>query len=73
TTHWAYKEALNKYPKLTYLNQRVVKDGNRISGGGITSGLDFSLELLAELSGDIKSVESLELLLEYDPQPPFGC
>ncbi|MCZ4338166.1 MULTISPECIES: DJ-1/PfpI family protein [Gammaproteobacteria] len=71
TLHWAYTEALKKYPKVQYVNRRVVRDRNRISGGGITSGLDFALELLSELSGGPKISQNLELLMEYDPQPPF--
>jgi len=70
TLHWAYAEALLHYPKVTYVNQRVVKDRNRISGGGITSGLDFAITLIAEIAGDMPA-QALELLLEYDPQPPF--
>lgn len=71
TLHWAYSKALNNYPKIQYVNKRVVKDRNRISGGGITSGLDFALELLVEVTGDTSASKMLELLLEYNPQPPF--
>ncbi|QFT11498.1 DJ-1/PfpI family protein [Vibrio sp. THAF190c] len=68
--HWAYADALKHYPEVTHINQRVVKDRNRISGGGITSGLDFSLELIAHLT-DKEQAQALELLLEYNPEPPF--
>ncbi|MEZ8374976.1 DJ-1/PfpI family protein [Vibrio cyclitrophicus] len=71
TTHWAYAKALEKYSNVNYVNERVVKDRNRISGGGITSGLDFALFLVGEIAG--KDVgQGLELTLEYDPQPPFN-
>ncbi|ODA30655.1 thiamine biosynthesis protein ThiJ [Veronia pacifica] len=69
--HWAYADALKKYPKVTHVNQRVVKDRNRISGGGVTSGLDFAFTLVAEFAGKGRA-QALELLLEYDPQPPFN-
>jgi cyclohexyl-isocyanide hydratase len=72
TLHWAYSEVLQHYPEVEYVDQRVVKDGNRISGGGITSGLDFALELLAEISGETTTAKMLELLLEYNPKPPFN-
>ncbi|WP_375750651.1 DJ-1/PfpI family protein [Vibrio sp. HN007] len=71
TIHWAYREALANYSKVSVVNERVVKDRNRISGGGITSGIDFALELIAEITGSSATAQALELLLEYDPQPPF--
>ncbi|WP_087020189.1 DJ-1/PfpI family protein [Thaumasiovibrio subtropicus] len=70
--HWAYADALKRYPNVTHVNQRIVKDRNRISGGGITSGLDFAFTLIAEFAGEAQA-QAMELLLEYDPQPPFNC
>lgn len=68
-THWAY------YPVLEAMNiaparERVVTDRSRISGGGVTAGIDFGLTLLAKLRGD-DAAKRTQLLLEYDPQPPF--
>lgn len=63
---------LKNYSEVEYVDQRVVKDGNRISGGGITSGLDFALELLAVISSETTTAKMLELLLEYNPKPPFN-
>ena len=68
-THWAY------YPVLESMNiatgrERVVIDRNRMSGGGVTAGIDFGLTLLAKLRGD-DVAKRTQLLLEYDPQPPF--
>ena len=54
----------------TPVNERVVKDRNRITGGGITAGLDFGLELAAELRGE-KRARLQQLIMEYDPKPPF--
>ncbi|KAB2785012.1 DJ-1/PfpI family protein [Brucella anthropi] len=54
----------------TPVNGRVVKDRNRITGGGITAGLDFGLELAAELRGE-KRARLQQLIMEYDPKPPF--
>ena len=54
----------------TPVNERVVKDRDRITGGGITAGLDFGLELAAELRGE-KRARLQQLIMEYDPKPPF--
>ncbi|WP_417761194.1 DJ-1/PfpI family protein [Shewanella sp.] len=69
--HWAYKAAFQRYPNVTVVDQRVVIDRNHISGGGITAGLDFALTLVAEIKG-AAAANTLQLLLEYDPQPPFN-
>lgn len=50
--------------------KRVVKDRNRITGGGITSGIDFGLAVVAELRGEATARE-VQLMMEYDPDPPF--
>jgi cyclohexyl-isocyanide hydratase len=52
--------------------ERVVRDRNRISGGGVTAGIDFGLALAAELAGE-EVAKMLQLAFEYDPQPPFDC
>ncbi|WP_028112473.1 DJ-1/PfpI family protein [Ferrimonas kyonanensis] len=71
TVHWAYSEALKRFPKVIHDDRRLVHDCNRISGGGITAGLDFALYLIGELGGPAEGA-AMELLLEYDPQPPFA-
>jgi cyclohexyl-isocyanide hydratase len=50
----------------------VVKDRNRISGGGVTAGIDFALTVVAEIWGD-QQAKLIQLFLEYNPQPPFDC
>lgn len=70
--HWAYKEVFKRFEQVEVVDQRVVIDRNHISGGGITAGLDFTLALVAKLQGDA-AAQVLQLLLEYDPQPPFDC
>ena len=47
-----------------------MRDRNRLSGGGVTAGIDFGLTLLAEIAGE-EVAKSVQLGLEYDPQPPF--
>jgi cyclohexyl-isocyanide hydratase len=48
----------------------VVVDRNRITGGGVTAGIDFGLVLLAKLRGD-EVAKVTQLAMEYDPEPPF--
>jgi len=51
--------------------ERVVIDRNRITGAGVTSGLDFALRLAQEIAGD-EEARRIRLAIEYDPQPPFA-
>jgi len=55
----------------THAPARVVRDGNLITAGGVTSGIDFALELIAAISGE-NVARTIQLALEYDPAPPFG-
>jgi cyclohexyl-isocyanide hydratase len=50
---------------------RVVHDGNLITAGGVTSGIDFALELIAAIAGE-DVAKTIQLALEYDPARPFG-
>jgi cyclohexyl-isocyanide hydratase len=69
TTHWGYTQLLEKFGA-TYQHARVVRDGNLVTAGGVTSGIDFALELIAMISGE-DVAKSVQLSLEYDPAPPF--
>lgn len=69
TTHWAYTQLLSLYGA-TYEPGRVVRDGNLVTAGGVTSGIDFALELIALAQGE-DVARSIQLALEYDPAPPF--
>ena len=69
TTHWAVHELLVGVGAVP-VKARVVEDRNRFSGGGVTAGIDFGLTLLAKLRG-IEAAQAVQLMLEYDPQPPF--
>lgn len=70
TSHWAYTSLLEKFGA-TYEKARVVQDGNLITAGGVTSGIDFALTVVAEIAGQ-QLAESIQLSLEYDPHPPFN-
>ncbi|GJE27089.1 DJ-1/PfpI family protein [Methylobacterium organophilum] len=71
TTHW---NALDFLPRLgaTSVEQRVVQDGSLITAGGVTSGIDFGLIVVAELMGR-EEAETIQLALEYAPAPPFDA
>ncbi|WP_338424474.1 DJ-1/PfpI family protein [Sphingopyxis kveilinensis] len=69
TTHWGYTQLL---PLVGAEHQpgRVVEDGNLVTSGGVTSGLDFALTLIARMHGDAVA-QAIQLAIEYDPAPPF--
>jgi cyclohexyl-isocyanide hydratase len=67
--HWAYRDLLAIFGAIPDA-ARVVRDGNFISGGGVTAGIDFALTLAAELT-DEATAQAVQLALEYAPAPPF--
>lgn len=69
--HWAWRRYLPQFGAIPVVG-RIVRDRNRISGGGVTAGIDFALALVAELAGE-ETARMIQLGLEYDPQPPFDC
>jgi cyclohexyl-isocyanide hydratase len=69
TSHWAVREGLGAFGAVP-TDARVVVDRNRVTGGGVTAGIDFGLVLLAKLRGD-DAAQLTQLAMEYDPQPPF--
>jgi cyclohexyl-isocyanide hydratase len=69
TTHWASMGLLAEFGAVP-VAKRVVRDGNIVTGAGVTSGIDFALVLVGELFG-VEAARRVQLLLEYDPQPPF--
>ncbi|MBN9013150.1 MAG: DJ-1/PfpI family protein, partial [Rhizobiales bacterium] len=71
TTYWAAVENLTAFGA-TPVRTRVCVDRNRITGGGVTAGIDFGLTVASVLS-DQTTAESIQLVLEYNPQPPFNA
>jgi len=70
-THWGFYaplEAMGAEPSF----ERVCVDRNRITGGGVTAGIDFGLTVIAAINGQ-RAAEITQLALEYDPQPPFAA
>ena len=69
-SHWAYRDKLPMFGA-TPAAERVVKDRNRITGGGVTAGIDFALAVIAEVRGQAEA-KAIQLAYEYAPQPPFN-
>lgn len=70
-THWNAMDFLAGFGA-TAVGERVVQDGNLITAGGVTSGIDFGLSVIAELIGRDEA-ETIQLALEYAPSPAFDA
>jgi cyclohexyl-isocyanide hydratase len=71
TTHWSAMEGLAPFGAIP-TKTRVCTDRNRVTGGGVTAGIDFALTLVS-LMVDRKTAEAIQLRLEYNPAPPFNA
>jgi cyclohexyl-isocyanide hydratase len=71
TTHWSAMEGLAPFGAIP-TKTRVCTDRNRITGGGVTAGIDFALTLVS-IMVDRKTAEAIQLRLEYNPAPPFSA
>ncbi len=69
TSHWSSIDQLALLGAIP-VAERVVKDRNRITGAGVTSGIDFALTVVADLLGE-EIAREIQLQMEYDPKPPF--
>ena len=69
--HWASRDLLAEFGAIAD-GGRVVRDGNILTGGGVTAGIDFALTLAAEIAGS-EVAQAIQLTLEYAPQPPFNA
>ena len=67
--HWASSDQLALFGAIP-VEERVVTDRNRVTGGGVTAGIDFALGLVARMR-DAELAEAIQLVIEYDPMPPF--
>jgi cyclohexyl-isocyanide hydratase len=70
-SHWNYREHLPVFGAIAD-DRRVVRDRNRITGGGVTAGIDMALEVLALTAGEALA-KQVQLQIEYAPQLPFNC
>ena len=71
TCHWAFQEHLAALG-VEVIPKRIVIDRNRVTGAGVTSGIDFGLTLVSLIWGE-QMAKMTQLMLEYDPQPPFNA
>lgn len=71
TSHWYVRDLLAKMGA-TVRKDRVVVDRNRITGAGVTAGVDFGLTIAAKMAGE-DAAKRIQLLIEYDPKPPFDA
>lgn len=70
TTHWLSLNLLRLFD-VEVIEKRVVIDRNRITGGGVTAGIDFGLYVAAEVFGE-EIAKEVQLMIEYNPAPPFN-
>jgi cyclohexyl-isocyanide hydratase len=71
TTHWRYVDCLADLGAIP-VRKRVVVDRNRVTAAGVSAGIDLGLFLAGLLAGE-RTAQTIQLQLEYDPQPPFRC
>ncbi len=67
--HWAWRELLAEFQAVPDA-ARIVRDGNIITGGGVTAGIDMALSVMAEIAG-ADYAQVVQLAIEYAPEPPF--
>jgi cyclohexyl-isocyanide hydratase len=70
-THWASMDNLKHFGAIP-TETRVCVDRNRITGGGVTAGIDFGLVVASELANR-ETAEKIQLYMEYNPEPPFSA
>jgi transcriptional regulator GlxA family with amidase domain len=69
-SHWAYRELLTNFGAIPD-DARVVRDGNVVTGGGVTAGIDIALSIVADIAGE-DVAKMIQLAIEYAPAPPFN-
>ncbi|WP_327178058.1 DJ-1/PfpI family protein [Streptomyces sp. NBC_01335] len=70
TTHWGFRDLLAKFGA-TPVAERWVQDGPVLTAAGVSAGIDMALHLVERLAGE-QTARMVQLLIEYDPQPPLG-
>ncbi|WKK24957.1 DJ-1/PfpI family protein [Streptomyces olivoreticuli] len=71
TSHWLYLDELASYG-VEPTGERVVTDGKYVTAAGVSSGIDMGLTLAGRIAGD-RVAQTIQLLIEYDPQPPYDA
>ncbi|MFJ2990801.1 DJ-1/PfpI family protein [Collimonas sp. NPDC087041] len=68
--HWQARDMLSQFGA-TVSNERMTRDGNIYTSGGVTSGIDMALRVVADIAG-LETAQKIQLAMEYDPAPPFA-
>lgn len=68
--HWQARDMLTQFGA-TVSNDRMTRDGNIYTSGGVTSGIDMALRVVADIAG-LETAQKIQLAMEYDPAPPFA-
>jgi putative intracellular protease/amidase len=71
TSHWLALDELGRLGA-TPVSERVVTDGKYVTAAGVSSGIDMGLALAGRMAGD-RVAQSIQLMVEYDPQPPYDA
>lgn len=71
TSHWLTHDLVERFGAIP-TRGRVVFDRNRVTGGGVTAGIDFGLRIATVLDGE-HMAQAVQLVMEYDPEPPFDA
>ena len=71
TTHWIALKHLSRFGAQA-TNERVVHEGKIITAAGVSAGIDMALYLAGKIAGE-ETAQAIQLLIEYDPQPPFDA
>ncbi|MFE7121608.1 DJ-1/PfpI family protein [Streptomyces sp. NPDC057654] len=71
TTHWEQLDLLASFG-VEATSERVVTDGKYVTAAGVSSGIDMGLTLAGRIAGD-RIAQAIQLLIEYDPQPPYDA
>ncbi len=72
TTHWVVQEMLPRFGAEPKPDQRVVKSGKIVTAAGVSAGIDLAFQVVGEICGR-EQAEIIQLIIEYDPQPPFDA
>ncbi|KKC00225.1 DJ-1/PfpI family protein [Mycolicibacter arupensis] len=70
TSHWSALSALKPFGADPVGDERIVHQGDMVTGAGVSAGIDLALWLAAQIAGEQRA-KAIQLLIEYDPQPPF--
>jgi putative intracellular protease/amidase len=70
TSHWSAVPMLKAFGAIPVGDERIVREGKLVTGAGVSAGIDLALWVAAELGGAARA-KAIQLVIEYDPQPPF--